>query len=150
MSSDESASLSVSDAPVPDQIWNGVIALMRGTFIVSATAVAVAGALGWPRRAAGALPGGELAFLITQAVASGAFVVRSGRLLCRRYSGALIVAFVAGIPVSLALLMGLEWLDPREPLATWGSLLTRSVQLAALEAAPVGYLLWLLRQARPS
>jgi hypothetical protein len=48
----------------------------------------------------------------------------------------------------LALLMGLEWLDPREPLATWGSLLTRSVQLAALEAAPVGYLLWLLRQPR--
>jgi hypothetical protein len=45
MSSDESASLSVSDAPVPDQIWNGVVALMRGTFIVSATATATAGAI---------------------------------------------------------------------------------------------------------
>jgi hypothetical protein len=149
VSSDESTPATLSDVPVPDRIWDGMVALLRGTFIVTTTAVAVAGALGWPRRAAAELPAGELVFLIAQALASGAFVARSGRLLCRRYPGALAVALVAGVPVALALLMGLEWLDRREPLATWGSLLKGSVQLAALEAAPAGYLLWLLAQGRP-
>jgi hypothetical protein len=147
VSSDESAPAALSDAPVPDRIWDGMVALLRGTFIVTTTAVAVA--LGWPRRSAAELPAGQLVFLIAQALASGAFVVRSGRLLCRRYPGALAVALLAGVPVALALLMGLEWLDRREPLATWGSLLKGSVQLAALEAAPAGYLLWLLAHGRP-
>jgi hypothetical protein len=147
MSSDESVPATLGDTPVPDRLWDGMVALLRGTFIVAATAVAVSGALGWPRRAASELPARELAFLMAQALASGAFVVRSGHLLRRRLSGAIVVAFTAGMPAALALLMGIEWLDSREPLVTWGGLLKGSVELAALEAVPVGYLLWLLRQA---
>jgi hypothetical protein len=55
-----------------------------------------------------------------------------------------VVAFAAGIPASLALLLVLAWLDRREPLANWWSVLAGSVQFATLEAVPAGFLLWLL------
>jgi hypothetical protein len=134
----------LTDTPTVDRIWDGLVAWMGGTFAVCGAAVAISAALGWPRRAAAELPGWDLAFLITQAVACSAFVVRSGRSLCRRYPGALAVAFAGGVPAALAVLMVVEWRDPGEPLATWGHLLAGSVRFAALEAVPVGYLLWML------
>jgi hypothetical protein len=146
MSSDESPPAALDDTPVPDRIWDGLIAWMRGTFVVASTALAVSATLGWPRRAAATLTGAQLAFLAAQALVCSAFVVRSGRRLSRRYPGALAVAFTAGVPAGLALLMGLEWHDPHEPVATWASLFKGSVQLASLLAVPVGYLLWGVRQ----
>ena len=91
------------------------------------------------------LTGSQLGFLVAQAVACSAFVVQSGRRLCRRYPGALVVAFTAGLPGALAVLMVVEW-SRREPLASWWDLLRGSVRFAALEAVPVGFLLWMLYQ----
>jgi D-aminopeptidase len=48
------------------------------------------------------------------------------------------------VPATLAVLMVMEWRHPSEPLAAWGQLLGGSVRFAALEALPVGYLLWML------
>jgi hypothetical protein len=48
-----------------------------------------------------------------------------------------------------AVLMVVEWRDPGELLATWGHLLADSVRFAALEAVPVGYLLWMLALRSP-
>ena len=135
-----------SDTPIPDRIWDGLAAWMRGTFTVIGVALAVSATLGWPRPAAAMLTGVQLALLVSQAVASGVVIVRSGRRLSRRPLGALAVAVVAGVPVTLALLMIVEWTGPREAPATWAHLFKASLQLAALEAAPVGYLLWRLRQ----
>ena len=46
------------------------------------------------------------------------------------------------------LFLHMEWADAREPHASWGRLLSGSVQLAALEAGPVGYVLWHFRRPR--
>jgi hypothetical protein len=150
MSHDDSTPPALDDTPLMDRMWDGLVAWLRGTFVVIGTAVAVAGTLGWPRRAAAALTGTQLWFLAAQALACSAFIARSGRSLCRHGPGALAVAFLTGVPASFAVLMSLEWRHPSEPLATWRSLIAGSVQLAALEAAPVGYLLWLLGQRAPS
>src|SRR6476661_3833059 len=139
----EPAPAGLDDTPIPDLIWDGMVAWMRGTFAVLGTALAISATLGYPRRAPGALSGSQLALLIAQAVACSAFVVQSGRRLCRRYPGAVLVAFIAGLPGALAVLMGVEW-ERREPLATWWDLLAGSAKFAALEAAPVGFLLWML------
>jgi hypothetical protein len=139
----------LSDTPAADRIWDGLVAWIGGTLAICGAAVAISTALGWPRRAAAELPGSALAFLIVQAVVCGAFVVRSGRSLRRRYPGAVAVAFVAGVPAALAVLMVVEHRDPSEPLATWGHLLAASVRFAALEAVPVGYLLWMLALRSP-
>ena len=122
---------------------------MRGTFVVYATAIAISTTLGWPRRAAAELTGSQLGFLIVQAVVCCGFVVRTGRRLCRRYPGAVAVAFAAGVPGALALLMALEWRNAHEPMAKWTDLLLNGVRLAALEAVPVGYLLWIITQRGP-
>jgi hypothetical protein len=135
-----------SDTPIPDQIWDVLGAWMRGTFAVIGVALAVSATLGWPRPAAAMLTGAQLALLVSQAVASGAVIVQSGRRLSRRPLGAVAVAVVAGVPVTLAFLMIVEWTGPRGVPATWAHLFKSSLQLAALEAAPVGYLLWRLRQ----
>jgi hypothetical protein len=148
MSDDESAG-NLTDTPASDRIWDGLAAWMSGTFAICGAAIAISTALGWPRRAAAELPGLQVAFLITQAVACSAFIVRSGRSLRRRYPGALAVAFAGGVPAALAVLMVVEWRDPSEPLATWGHLLAGSVRFAALEAVPVGYLLWMLALRSP-
>jgi hypothetical protein len=134
----------LDDTPIPDKIWDGLVAWMRGTFAVIGTALAVSATLGYPRRSPDGLTGPQVAFLVAQAVGCGAFVVHSGRRLCRRYAGAFVVALTAGIPASLALLMVLAWFDRREPLTSWWSVLSGSLQFAALEAAPVGFLLWML------
>ena len=142
----EPATPPLSDTPIPDRLWDGMVAWMSGTFVVFATAIAISTTLGWPRRAAAELTGSQLGFLISQAVVCCAFVLRSGRRVCRRYPGAVAVAFTAGVPASLALLMALEWRDAQEPMTTWTRLFLNSGRLAALEAAPVGYLLWILTQ----
>jgi len=134
----------LDDTPIPDRLWDGLLAWMRGTFAVIGAALAVSATLGYPRRAPDGLTGSQLAFLVAQAVGCSAFVVHSGRRFCRRYRGALVVAFIAGVPGSLALLLVLAWLDRREPLTGWWSVLAGSVQFATLEAVPVGFLLWLL------
>jgi hypothetical protein len=134
----------LDDTPIPDRIWDGLVAWMRGTFAVVGTALAVSATLGYPRRAPDGLTGSQLALLVAQAVGCSAFVVHSGRTLCRRYRGALLVAFTAGVPASLALLLVLAWLDRREPLTSWWSVLVGSVEFATLEAVPVGFLFWLL------
>ena len=109
----------LDDTPIPDRIWDGLLAWMRGTLIVTSTALAIL---------------------------CSAFVVRSGRRLCRRFPGALLVAFTAGVPAALALLMSVEWFDARQPMATWWELFGNSVRLAALETVPLAYFLWILRQ----
>jgi hypothetical protein len=140
----------LSDTPLLDRLWGGLSAWLRGNLAVSGAALTVAATLGWPRRAAAALTGSQIAWLSAQALASSVVLGRGGRRLCRRYPGTLVVACVAGVPAALALLMTWEWHDPREPLASWTRLLTASVQLAALEAGPVGYLLWRLHQRQPA
>jgi len=136
----------LDDTPIPDKLWDGLVAWMRGTFAVIGTALAVSATLGYPRRAPGELNGAQLAFLTAQAVACSAFVVQSGRRLCRHYRGAVLVAFAAGVPGALAVLMAIGWFDQREPLTGWGDVLVGSLQFAALEALPVGFLLWMLYQ----
>jgi hypothetical protein len=136
----------LDDPPIPDQLWDGLVAWMRGTFAVIGTALAVSATLGYPRRAPGELSGSQLAFLIAQAVACSAFMVQSGRRLCRHYRGAVLVAFAAGLPGALAVLMTIGWFDGREPLTGWWDVLAGSVKLAAVEALPVGFLLWMLYQ----
>jgi hypothetical protein len=42
--------------------------------------------------------------------------------------------------------MAIGWYDRREPLAGWWDVLAGSVKFAALEALPVGFLLWMLYQ----
>ncbi|HET9725549.1 MAG TPA: hypothetical protein VFP28_01455 [Gemmatimonadales bacterium] len=143
---DEAATSGLDDTPIPDKLWDGLVAWMRGTFAVIGTALAISATLGYPRRAPGELSGSQVAFLIAQAVACSAFVVQSGRRLCRHYRGAVLVALAAGFPGALAVLMTVEWLERREPLASWWDLLTGSVRFAALEALPVGFLLWMLYQ----
>ena len=61
---------------------------------------------------------------------------------------AMLIALVAGVPATLAVLMLLEWSGGREAPATWGHLLKASAELALLEAMPVGYLIWRLREGR--
>lgn len=119
---------------------------MRGTFAIIGTALAISATLGYPRRAPGELSGSQLAFLVVQAVTCSAFVVQSGRRLCRHYRGGVLVAFAAGVPAALAVLMAIGWYDRREPLAGWWDVLAGSVKLAALEAWPAGFLLWMLYQ----
>jgi hypothetical protein len=136
----------LDDTPIPDQLWDGLIAWMRGTFAVIGTALAISATLGYPRRAPVELSGSQLAFLVAQAVACSAFMVQSGRRLCRHYRGAVLVAFAAGVPGALAILMAIGWFDRREPLAGWWDVLVGSVRFAALEALPVGFLLWMLYQ----
>jgi len=79
-------------------------------------------------------------------VACSAFVVQSGRRLCRHYRGAVRVAFAAGVPGARAVLMAIAWYDRREPLAGWWDVLAGGVKFAALEALPAGFLLWMLYQ----
>jgi hypothetical protein len=136
----------LDDTPIPDRLWDGLVAWMRGTFAVVATALAISATLGYPRRAPPELSGSQLAFLITQAVACSAFVVQSGRRLCRHYGGSVIVALAAGVPGALAVLLAVGWFDRREPLAGWWDLLAGSFKFAALEMLPVGFLLWMLYQ----
>jgi hypothetical protein len=136
----------LDDTPIPDQLWDALVAWMRGTFAVVGTALAVSATLGYPRRAPGELDGSQLAFLVAQAAACSAFMVQSGRRLCRHYRGAVLVAFAAGVPGALAVLMALGWFDRREPLAGWRDVLAGSVKFAALETLPVGFLLWMLYQ----
>jgi hypothetical protein len=136
----------LDDTPIPDKLWDGLVAWMRGTFAVLGTALAISATLGYPRRAPGELSGSQLAFLVAQAVACSGFMVQSGRRLCRHYGGAVLVAFAAGVPGALAVLMAIGWFDRREPLAGWWDVLVGSVKFAALEALPVGFLLWMLYQ----
>lgn len=136
----------LDDTPIPDQLWDGLLAWMRGTFAVIGTALAISATLGYPRRAPGELNGSQLAFLVAQAVTCSAFMLQSGRRPCRHYRGAVLVAFAAGVPGALAVLMAIGWYDRREPLAGWWDVLAGSVEFAALEALPVGFLLWMLYQ----
>jgi hypothetical protein len=76
-----------SDTPIPDQIWDGLGAWMRGTFAEIGVALAVSATLGWPRPAAAMLTGVQLALLVSHAVASGVVIVQSGRRLSRRPLG---------------------------------------------------------------
>jgi len=145
-SGEEAAASGLDDTPIPDKLWDGLVAWMRGTFAVIGTALAISATLGYPRRAPGELSGSQLAFLVAQAMASSAFMVQSGRRLCRHYKGAVLVALTAGVPGALAALMVVEWFARREPLASWWDLLTGSVKFAGLEALPVGFLLWMLYQ----
>ena len=146
MTQDDPAAASLTDTPIPDRIWDGLLAWMRGTLVVFATAIAVSTTLGWPRRSAAELTGSQIGFLIVQAIVCCAFVLRTGHRLCRRYLGAVAVAFTAGVPGALALLMALEWHGAHEPAVTWLDLFLNSLRLAALEAVPVGYVLWSLVQ----
>ena len=150
MTEDDPAGSLPSDTPAADRLWDGMLAWMRGTFVVYATAIAISTTLGWPRRAAGQLSGSQIGFLISQAVLCWAFVVRTGWRLCRPIAGAAAVAWAAGLPGSLALLLAQEWRGSLEPASTWGELLWTSVRLAALEAVPVGYLLWLVARRWPA
>lgn len=143
---DEPVPEALDDTPIPDRIWDGLVAWMRGTLAVIGTALAISATLGYPRRAPGELSGSQLAILIAQAIACSGFVVQSGRRLCRRYPGAVLVALIAGLPGALAVLMGVEWVEQREPLASWWDLVVGSAKFAALEAGPVGFLLWMLYQ----
>jgi hypothetical protein len=150
--SDEGARL--SDTPIPDRLWDGMVAWLGGTLAVCAAAIAVSNTLGWPRRPAALLTGWQLAVLVAQAVACSGFVLRSGQRLWRRLPGAVMVALAAGVPGAVTVLMGVEWLRPSDPPMAWLELLGRSAGLAAVMAVPVGYLLWLLgpppwRWARP-
>jgi hypothetical protein len=138
-----------SDTPIPDQIWDGLVAWMRGTIGVIGFALGVHAILGYPRPSAATLTGMQLLLLLLQAVASTAVIVGSGRGLSRRITWAIAVALVACVPATLAVLMIVEWNGGREAPATWGHLLGASAKLALLEAVPVGYLLWRL-QNRPS
>jgi hypothetical protein len=142
---DDEAAPATTDVPLADRMWDGLLAWMSGTFAVCGAALAISTALGFPRRAAAELSGGEIGFLITQAVACAGFVLRTGWRQSHRYLGAVAVAFAAGVPGALAVLMALAWHDAREPAAGWPALLRDSLRLAALEAAPGGYLLFLLR-----
>lgn len=135
-----------SDTPIPDQIWDGLVAWMRGTFAVIGVALAIHATLGYPRPSAAMLTGGQLAALVSQAVASTVVIVQSGHRLSRRLPWAILVALVAAVPATLAILMILEWSGGQEAPATWPHLFKASVQLAVVEAAPVGYLLWRLRE----
>lgn len=119
---------------------------MRGTFGVLGFALAVSAILGYPRPSAATLSSTQLALLLVQALASSAIIVQSGRRLSRRLPGALLTAFVAAVPATLAVLVVLEWTGGSEAAASWGRLIKGSLQLALLETAPVGYLLWRLRQ----
>ena len=136
----------LDDTPIPDKLWDGLVAWMRGTFAVVGAALAISATLGYPRRAPGQLSGSQLAFLVVQALTCSAFMVQSGRRLCRHYRGAVLVAFAAGVPGALAVLMAIGWYDRREPLAGWWDVLAGSVKFAALETLPVGFLLWMLYQ----
>ena len=136
----------LDDSPIPDKLWDGLLAWMRGIVAVIGTALAIWATLGYPRRAPDELSGSQLAFLVAQAVACSAFVVQSGRRLCRHYRGAVLVAFAAGVPGALAVLMAIAWYDRREPLAGWWHVLAGGVKFAALEALPAGFLLWMLYQ----
>jgi hypothetical protein len=131
----------MDDSPIPDRLWDGMLALLGGTLAVAGAAVAVAGTLGWPRRAPAELTGTQLALLGAQALASVGAVAWSGRRLCRRYPGAVAVAFAAAVPAALALLVGIEWWDPREPHAGWGDLFLNGTALAALVAGPAAFVL---------
>src|SRR5690349_8834932 len=62
----------LDDTPIPDQLWDALVAWMRGTFAVVGTALAVSATLGYPRRAPGELDGSQLAFLVAQAAACSA------------------------------------------------------------------------------
>lgn len=137
-----------SDTPIPDQVWDGLVAWMRGTFGVIGVALGVHAILGYPRPSAATLTRMQLALLLVQAVASSAVIVESGRRLSRRLTWAMLIAFVAGVPATLAVMMLVEWSGGREAPATWGHLFKASAQLALLEAAPVGYLIWRLREGR--
>jgi hypothetical protein len=136
----------LDDTPIPDKLWDGLVAWMRGIFAVIGVALAISATLGYPRRDPGELNRSQLAFLVVQAVTCSAFVVQSGRRLCRHYRGAVLVAFAAGVPGALAVLMAIGWYDRREPLAGWWDVVAGSVKFAALEALPVGFLLWMLYQ----
>lgn len=133
-----------SDTPIPDRLWDGLVAWLAGLLAVCAAAIVISNTLGWPRRPPALLTGGQLAVLAAQALACSAFVVRSGRRLTRRWPGALAVAFTAAVPAGTALLMGLVWLRAGDRGPSWLDLLGRSIMLAAVEAAPLSYLLWLL------
>jgi hypothetical protein len=135
-----------TDTPIPDQIWDGLVAWMRGTFAVIAVALAISATLGYPRPAAGALTGIQLAGLVTQALASSWVIVQSGRRLSRRFPGAILTAAVACVPATLAVLMVYEWIAAAETPASWGHLFKASIELALVEMVPVGYLLWRVRQ----
>jgi D-aminopeptidase len=137
-----------SDTPAADRIWEGLVAWIGGTFVVCGTAIAISAALGWPRRAAAELAATDLAFLVMQAVACTAFIVRSGWRISRRYLGAIAVAFVGGLPAALAVFTALEWRTPSSPAASWGHLLGGAARFAAIEALPVGLLLRMLALGR--
>ncbi|MFL5495548.1 MAG: hypothetical protein ACJ8DC_14285 [Gemmatimonadales bacterium] len=56
MNDDDSTPSTLSDTPLVDRMWDGLVAWMRGTFVVIGTALAVAGTLGLLcRHAPGAL-----------------------------------------------------------------------------------------------
>jgi hypothetical protein len=135
-------SASVDDTAIPDKLWDGMLALLRGTLAVASVAVAVASTVGWPRRAPAELTGFQISLLAAQALASAVALGWCGRRLSRRYPGALAVAFTAMIPAALGLLLTLEWRDPREPRAGWWELLRNSLALAAIIAPPAAVLLW--------
>ncbi|HEU4699396.1 MAG TPA: hypothetical protein VFS40_09455 [Gemmatimonadales bacterium] len=148
MNADELGPAPSSDTPVVDRLWEGLGAWLGGVLAASGLALAMAATLGWPRRAAAELSTTQLAVLGVQALASSAGLARAGRALCRRYPLAVGVAFVAAVPAALALLMAAEWRDPSTPHASWARLLGDGVRLAALEAVPVGYVLWRVRAPR--
>jgi hypothetical protein len=134
----------LSDTPIPDRLWDGMVAWLGGTLAVCAAAIAISNTLGWPRRPAALLTGWQLMILGAQAVACSAFVLRSGQRFSRRLPGAVVVALAAGVPGAFTVLMGAEWLRPADPPTGWFELLRRSAGLAAVMAVPVGYLLWTL------
>jgi hypothetical protein len=142
VSDDQAESDRPSDTPAADLIWGGLLAWMRGTLAVIGVALAIHATLGWPRPSAAMLTGGQVLFLVIQALASSAVIVQSGQRLLRHLPWAVAVAFVAGVPASLAVLMIGEWSGGREAPATWGHLFKASVQLAVVETVPIGYLLW--------
>src|SRR6476661_7719083 len=47
----EPAPTALDDTPIPDRIWDGLVAWMRGTFAVIGAALAISATLGYPRRA---------------------------------------------------------------------------------------------------
>ena len=119
---------------------------MRGTFGVVGFALAVSAILGYPRPSAATLSGTQLVLLVVQALGSSAVIVQSGRRLSRRFLGALLTASVACVPATLAALLVNEWFTHAETQASWGHLLTASLELALVETVPVAYLLWRVRQ----
>src|SRR5689334_15409166 len=54
----------LDDSPIPDKLWDGLLAWMRGIVAVIGTALAIWATLGYPRRAPGELSGSQLAFLV--------------------------------------------------------------------------------------